>query len=689
MSPLKTRHLTLAAALMALAVVPACGEDNKPYTPPARDPDSSPSTPVPTAAFTLQVLHASDMESGVAATDVAPRFSAIIRALEDQDPKHTLKLASGDLWLPGVFYNAGGDPTMNTVVGVPSAGRGDMAIMNEIGFHAASFGNHEFDNGPREIRNIVSKEELKDSSNNVIATWTGASFPYLSANLDFKVNSSDLAGQVVDAGKVIDAGNPAAAGMANKITKSVVFTVDGQKVGVVGATTPQLPRISSPGTVKTLPDNPTDFDGLAAIIQTEVDALRATGVDKIILMSHMQQYNIEVDELAPRLDGVDVIVAGGNHAVWTDSDDALFTGDVRENDYPLWKTSKTKEPVAIVNVASNWRYVGRFQAHFDAKGVLIRALHDPAKNGAYASTDAVIKTLGAESKVNAKAKKVADTVKGIISAKDGTLYGKTTVYLNGLRTSVRAEESNLGNLFADACVWYGKKVDATTVISLGNGGTIRDSIGTVGAGVDPVYGPPMANPGANKKEGDISQLDIENSLRFNNPLVLVTVKASELKQVLEHGVSLAPAVEGRFAQVGGLRFEYDVRKTAQVVDKSFKITTPGERVRKVVVTKADGTEDVVVDNGTVVGDANRTFRMVTSVYLSTGGDTYPFPAFSGLNVVQLSKLPAGGTASITTEGHEQNVFATYVQATYPMTGPGYSVADTVRSGDKRILYLAP
>ena len=114
-----------------------------------------------------------------------------------------------------------------------------------------------------------------------------------------------------------------------------------------------------------------------------------------------------------------------------------------------------------------------------------------------------------------------------------------------------------------------------------------------------------------------------------------------------------------------------------------------EHAVQVVVTKADGTEDVVVDNGTVVGDANRTFRMVTSVYLSTGGDTYPFPAFSGLNVVQLSKLPAGGTASITTEGHEQNVFATYVQATYPMTGPGYSVADTVRSGDKRILYLAP
>jgi 5'-nucleotidase / UDP-sugar diphosphatase len=688
MSQLKTRHLTLAAALLALAVVPACGGDDKTYSPPPRDPGGTP-TPVPTAAFTLQVLHASDMESGVAATDVAPRFSAIIRALEEQDPKHTLKLASGDLWLPGVFYNAGGDPTMNTVVGVPSAGRGDMAMMNEIGFHAASFGNHEFDNGPREIRNIVAKEEVKDASGKVTATWAGTAFPYLSANLDF--SKSDLSGQVVAPGKVIDAANPAAAAMANKVTKSVVFTVDGQSVGVVGATTPQLPRISSPGTVKTLPDSSTDYDSLAAIIQTEVDALRATGVNKIILMSHMQQYTIEVDELAHRLDGVDVIVAGGNHAVWTDSDDALFTGDVREHDYPEWKSSKTNEPVAIVNVASNWRYVGRFQASFDDKGVLIRALYDPTKNGAYASTDAVIEKLGAKDKTIAGVKSAADKVKGIIAAKDGTLYGRTTVYLNGLRTSARTEETNLGDLFSDACVWYGKTVDASTVLSLANGGTMRDSIGTVGTGANPTYGPPMANPAANKREGDISQLDIENSLRFNNPLVLVTVKASELKQLLESGVStVAPGVtDGRFPHVGGMRFEYDASKTAQVLDASFKVTTPGQRVRKLVVTKADGTEDVVVENGALVGSADRTFRMVTSVYLSGGGDSYPFPAFAALNKVQLSKLPAGGTATIATEGHEQNVFATYVQATYPTTGPGYTQADTARAGDKRILYLGP
>ncbi|ATB29405.1 bifunctional metallophosphatase/5'-nucleotidase [Melittangium boletus] len=681
---LRTRHLTLAGALSALVLSASCGEETS-YTPPTRDPGSTP-TPIPTAAFTLQLLHGSDMESGVSATEVAPRFSAVIRALEEQDPKHTLKLANGDLWLPGVFFNAGGDPTLANLpnVGVASAGRGDIAIFNEIGFHAASFGNHEFDNGPREIRNILATETANG------ATWSGAKFPYLSANLDF--SKSDLSGQVVTSGQIIDAANPGTS-LHNKVTKSVVFTVEGEKVGVVGATTPQLPRISSPGTVITAPAESTDYDGLAAIIQAEVDALRTAnpGLNKVVLMSHMQQLTIEVDELAKRLDGVDVIIAGGNHDVWTDADDTLFPGDTRVGEYPVWKASKSNEPVAVLNVASNWRYVGRFLANFDDKGVLIRALHDTSKNGAYASSEAVMKKLGAESKVNAAVKTVADKVMDVIAAKDGNLFGKTTVYLNGLRPSMRSEETNFGNLYADALVWYGQQTDATTVISLQNGGGIRDAIGTVGTGATPVYGPPAANPTAKKDEGDISQLDIENSLRFNNGLVLLTVTAEQLKEVLENGVAgVAPgATPGSFPQVGGLRFEYDASKTAQVLDsKTFEVVKAGERVRKVVVLTPSG-EDVVVENGAVVGNAKRTFRMATSIYLNGGGDGYPFPRFGDRNFVTLSELEPGATATFTTKGHEQHAFASYMAATYPKSGPGYTVADTSRNEDKRIVYLAP
>jgi 2',3'-cyclic-nucleotide 2'-phosphodiesterase (5'-nucleotidase family) len=670
MSLLKRHALSLAGALGALAVAPGCGEDTPtPYQPAA-------------AAFTLQVLHASDQESGLPATDAAPRFSAVLKALEEKDPAHTLKLASGDLWLPGVFFNAGGDPAMNAVpaVGRASIGRADIALFNEMGFHAASFGNHEFDSGPREVSNILRADRA----------WSGTKFPYLSANLDF--SQSDLASLVIPPGQVLDADSPGTT-LHNKISASVVFDVDGEKVGIVGATTPQLPRISAPGTVITRPENPVDYDGLAALLQPHVDALLAQGINKIILMAHMQQYQIEVGELPQRLKGVDIIIAGGNHAVWSDYNDPLHSGDTSTLDYPQWRVSKTGEPVAVVNVASNWRYVGRFRAPFNGGGVLMPETYDwgRGESGAYATDEAGVQRLGAGGKVDPEVKAVADGVKGVVLAKDGNVFGKTQVYLNGLRTFVRTEETNLGNLTADANLWAARQVDATTVLSFKNGGGIRDSIGTVGTGANPTYGPPSANPAANKGEGEISQLDIENCLRFNNDLSLVTVTATQLKEVLEHGVAaVAPgATPGQFPQVGGIRFEYDVARTAQVLDGDDNVTTPGERVRKAVIVDETGAVvDTVVENGAIVGDANRTFRMVTLSFLANlGGDNYPFPRYkteneARFNLVSMDADPADN--SFTAVGHEQKALADYLQAKYPTSGAGYAGADTSKDNDQRI-----
>lgn len=676
------RPLSLAGALLALALSAGCGNTVDSHPPITRVQEPP---PPPQPAFTLQILHASDMESALPATEDAPRFSAVLRALEEQYPQQTLKLASGDLWLPGVFFNTGGDPAMRELpsIGKESNGRADMAMFNEMGFHAASFGNHEFDSGPREIRNVIVAD----------GAWSGAKFPYLSSNLDFSA-SGDLKSQAVPAGSVIDANNPGTA-MANKISPSVIFDVMGQRIGVVGATTPRLPRISSPGAVVSSPTDSVDYDALAAIIQTQVDALRARGVDKIILMSHMQQYFIEVDELPRRLEGVDIIVAGGNHTVWADTDDVLREGDVRVMHYPQWKTSKSGEPIAVLNVSPNWRYVGRFIANFDASGVLLRELHEPAKNGAYATDEAGVAHLEAASKVDPEVQAIAESVKGVVLAKDGGIFGRTQVYLNGLRTSVRTEETNLGDLTADANLWYAQQSDPSTVISFKNGGGIRDSIGTVGTGTNPVYGPPAANPAANKQEGDISRLDIENSLRFNNDLVLVTVTASQLVEVLEHGLStVAPgAAPGAFPQVGGLRFEYDASQQAQVLDGvTFEVKTPGQRVRKAVIVDAAGeVVDTVVDNGALVGDAARAFRMVLLGFHATGGDGYPFPRFKAENeaLFHLVSLATTSATDFPAPGREQKAFADYLAAKYPASGPGYAEADTARSADTRIRPVGP
>jgi 5'-nucleotidase / UDP-sugar diphosphatase len=636
-------------------------------------------------AFTLQVLHASDQEAGLPATQDAPRFSAVLRALEEELPKHTLKLASGDLWLPGVFYNAGGDPALNSVasVGRASAGRADIALFNEMGFHAASFGNHEFDNGTREVRNILVAE----------GAWPGTRFPYLSANLDFSANS-DLSSQVVAPSGLIDLANPTNA-FHNRITSSVIFDVEGTKIGVVGATTPLLPSISAPGTVVTRPSNPTDYDALAAIIQPRVDELLASGVDKVILMAHMQQYTIEVNELPRRLDHVDVIIAGGNHSVWADDTDTLRAEDTRVLEYPQWKTSRSGQPVAVLNVGSNWRYVGRFLAPFDAAGVLVPEAYEAQRGGAYATDDAGVQRLNASSKVDPEVQAVANGIRGVVEAKDGRILGRTQVYLNGLRASVRTQETNLGTLTADANLWAAQQVDASVVISLKNGGGIRDSIGTVSAGATPTYGPPAANPAANKQEGQISQLDIENSLRFNNDLALLTVTAAQLKEVFEHGVSgvAAGATPGAFPQVSGVRLEYDASRTAQALDTQSNLTRAGERVRRLVVLNAAGeVADTVVEAGALVGDPNRTFRLVTLGFLSTGGDSYPFARYQREDASRLNRVlldTTTGNQGFDDAGREQKALVDYLQARFPPNGLGYAVADTPAAQDQRIRSVGP
>jgi 2',3'-cyclic-nucleotide 2'-phosphodiesterase (5'-nucleotidase family) len=637
--------------------------------------------PLAAVDYTLQILHASDQESGAPAIDDAPRFSAVMSVLERRNA-NTLKLTNGDVWIPGVFFNAGSDPSLASVpaVGAPSLGRADVAILNAIGFHAASFGNHEFDSGPREISNILRPA----------GAWAGARFPYLSANLDFS-RSTDLASLVVANDQSVVPGPMNV--LAGKIAGSLVFDVGGKKIGVVGLTTPLLPAISSPLPVITLPPISDDFAALAAIAQARIDALRALGIDKIIVMAHMQQFSIELAELAPRLEGADIILAGGNHAVWSDADDVLYPGDVRVLEYPQWRLSKSGEIMAVLNVGANWRYVGRFLANFDSRGLLIAGRHEVANNGAYATDDTGVARLGAAGDVNPAVKAVADGVKSVIIAKDGNIFGKTQVYLNGLRVSVRTEETNLGNLTSDANLWLAQKTDPFTVVSLKNGGGIRDSIGTVGAGAVPTFEPPAANPLAGKLAGEVSQLDIENSLRFNNDLVLVTVTAAQLKELVEHGVAaVAPgATPGQFPQVGGIRFTYDPTRTAQVLAPGTRlVTTAGSRIQELTVVDGGGTVvDTVVSAGAVVGDPTRRLRLVTLGFLADGGDNYPFPRFATENTFYNRVALTGGApgTGFTAAGREQFALAEYLKALFPVTGAGFSQSDTPVASDTRIKRL--
>jgi hypothetical protein len=263
------------------------------------------------------------------------------------------------------------------------------------------------------------------------------------------------------------------------------------------------------------------------------------------------------------------------------------------------------------------------------------------------------------------------------------------VFLEGRRTYVRTKETNLGNLSTEANLWMAKFYDKNTVISMKNSGGIRSMIGYIQAWGDSIaYFPPAANPAAGKQQGDISQLDIENSLRFNNKLSLITVDATGLRRTLEHGVSAtaAGATPGQFPQVAGVRFSFD--PALPVFDPA---TGSGGRIRNAVVTNDSGTVilDTLVMKGALYGNPLRNFRLIVLNFIAGGGDGYPFPEI-GSNRVNIDTLPVPpdvpGVANFAIPGSEQDAFAEYTKTL--LSGTPYHKAETPVTHDYRIQNLS-
>ena len=657
-------------------------------------------------AFTLELLHVADQEAGSDAVRAAPNLSAVLNALRAQDVGEdaTLTLSSGDAFIPGVFFDAS-----EAVLG--AGGIADVEIQNQLGIQAIALGNHEFDFGTRTLSELIAGQDVTDDGSEeepdavprpigafdgaafagtdlAGAAFGGAAFPYLSANLDFSTDPF-LAPLEVAGGQAPQPG---------VVTSSTVIELDGEAVGVVGATTPTLPQISSPGDLAVLPADfdatPTEaqLDALAAIVQGEVDALLAAdpSLNKVILLAHMQRIGIEL-ALAERLSGVDVIVAGGSNTRLVDETDRLRPGDSAQGEYPTFVDNAGGTQTAVVNTDGSYKYVGRLVIEFDEAGAIVPASYDPAVSGAYATDDEGVAALGAQGLADPEVAAIAAAVGAQIVASESNVFGAASVFLNGNRSGtgetddpdgVRTQETNLGNLTADANLAAARGADASVVVSIKNGGGIRASIGETvvpPGGSEAIRGPNPAIADAEgetvKPEGGISQTDIQTALAFNNGLTLLTLSRADLVAVLEYGVAALPAVEGRFPQVAGVELAFDPDLPA------------GSRITEAaIVDEAGAVVAPLVQGGAIAGDPQEAFRIVTLSFLASGGDGYPFPELARDRVDLFGEDGAEGftgDATFAPDGTEQDALAEYLN---DLDAP-YGEADDAPSGDERIQNL--
>lgn len=527
-------------------------------------------------AFTLTILHNNDGESQLINAPGNPdfggvaRFATLVDDLRDEATKGrppagqaarrgAVLLSSGDNFLAGPQFQASLDK------GVPFY---DSLALGRIGYDAMAIGNHEFDFGPDVLADFIEGFGRRTP-------------PFVSANLD--VSDEPRLAALADDGTIV---------------ASTVVRERGTRIGVVGATTPLLPAISSPRNVKVL-------DDVAGLVQDQVDALTAGGIDKIVLISHLQNINEDL-EMVPMLSEVDVVIAGGGDELLANDDDLLVPGDRRAEDpdgeplgYPLLAENADGADVPVVTTAGDYKYVGRLVVNFDRDG---KVLSTDESSGPVRVSGVAPDAVEPDPWIQAN---VVEPVTDYVEDLTENVIAQSEVALEGRRDpGVRTQETNLGNLLADALRDAGTDNAAEfgvtpPDVAIQNGGGIRNNS--------------LIPP------GPITEFDTFAIAPFPNFVSVVPdVPRAQFKEIVENMVSGIPGADGRFGQVSGFRFTYDAAGTAQEVNDDGVVLTPGDRVQSIVLD--DGT--VIVENGQVVDGSG--VAIATNDFSARGGDQYPF-----------------------------------------------------------------
>jgi len=392
--------------------------------------------------ITVTLIHSNDLHAHIESTKIKgatyggyARQAAIIKRVRATEP-NVLLLSAGDTFQGTLFFNT-------------YEGLADLAFMNAVGYQAMAVGNHEFDRGPKPLSTFASM----------------ATFPLLSANLD-------VSGEQALAGKILD---------------STVVTIGGEKFGIVGATTPTVTNISSPGPTVKLKD-------LHDSVQTAVDHLNSIGVRKVILLTHIGY--AEDQALIKTLHGVAVVVGGHSHT-------PLGTPDL-----PGWPKSQGPYPTVVkdaqgvsVPIVQCWEWgkvFGHITLDFDAKGHLVRW-----RNAAPIVVDSSIPD-------DVSTASMISALKRPIEALAAQVVGETTEALP--KDKEGGEDSLMADVIADDMLAATEKNGS--VAAFINTGGVR-------GGLEP---------------GKITYGELISIEPFGNTLVALDLTGTELQAALEEGV---------------------------------------------------------------------------------------------------------------------------------------------------------
>nr|WP_237738209.1 5'-nucleotidase C-terminal domain-containing protein [Caldicellulosiruptor sp. F32] len=318
----------------------------------------------------------------------------------------------------------------------------------------------------------------------------------------------------------------------------VVLRNGNVKIGIIGVVdNKEFPNIILPAYIKNV-----EFKDPIFIVNNLAKKLRSEGVKIIIVLAHMGGYmnnntlTGNIAEFAKKVKGIDIILGGHTHSIVN--------------------TSVNKIPVCIAN------HQGKGYIHIKLK----------LENG-------IAKTVKQEyiditPFFNINNPPVDKEVLSIIEKADKQVGQQFSKVIGTAVADITREQrakpygdSALGNWAADAIREF-----AHTDFAFTNNGGLRIDL----------------------KKGPITLGDIYQLMPFDNTIVILKMKGSQIKTILEEAVQ----DNGKGIQVSGLTFKYDMKKPSM------------NRVY-----------DMRMSDGTVI-EMDKIYTVATNNFMATGGDGF-------------------------------------------------------------------
>ena len=459
------------------------------------------------------------------ASFLATMFDEDLAAL----PGPGLILAGGD--------NVGASPANSGLLQDKPA----IDVENAWGLDATSYGNHEFDYGVARLLEHQARANFPFLATNIVETATGVRPPW--------------------------------------VTPSVVFTVDGVKVGVIGAELQNTPELVSAGATTGL-----TFLAEAPRIKAESERLRIDeGVRVQVVVIH-QGTNTGLNPIGNAA-GVpwEGPILGIADELQDTTVDAMIVGHTH-------RISNLMRGNILITEGIN-------------AGASYSVLQLMVKGGDVAwagGATRVAKNLGVAARADVAAivaKANADT-----AVLRNQVIGTQSIDIR--RDLTRLHESAMGNMVTDAMREKYPGLDAAYTNS---GGLRQDLL--------------MSPPSAGEQVGEITWGEMFAVLPFGNRTTILTLTGAQLQTAFLNGFTPFcqpgfPGGTGRFPQISGLKVQFHCSGTTPVVDAMWKAPNgvgPGATLTPI------GPSDPV--------------RFVTNDFMYGGGDGYTVFA-QGTNVLQ-------------------------------------------------------